>query len=134
MKLSQEFLDKMSIGLSLACAIHCLASPILVALLPSIVATQFEGETFHILMVAVVLPVSAYALTMGCRQHQRYGLLVLGGFGVMLLVAALVVGEALLGGQGETILTLLGGAMIALGHFWNFRLCRQHANCPCPDS
>ena len=62
--------DKAAIGLSLLCALHCLALPLFLSLFPALVAIGFEDERFHLLMLVSVVPMSLFALTLGCRQHQ----------------------------------------------------------------
>ena len=133
MKNFQMFTDKAAIGLSLLCAIHCLASPLAIVLLPSLAALPLDGELFHIWMVVAVLPTSAYALTMGCRQHKQYRLLVVGLLGLACLLLAVILGETLLGEAGEKLLTSLGAGIIAYGHFRNYRLCQDQWNCNCPE-
>lgn len=130
---TQEITDKFAISLSLLCAIHCLALPVLLILLPSLTALQLDNEAFHSGMLVVVLPTSFYALTMGCKKHKRYRLLFLGFTGLTLLVLAVLLGEDITGEYGEKILTLFGATLIASGHYWNFRLCQQHTNCDCSD-
>ena len=132
----QTVTDKLTIGLSLGCAIHCLSVPILLAMLPGMAALQLDTEAFHFWMLVAVLPTSIYALTMGCKQHKRYRLFLLGLTGLSLLVLALALGEARIGELGEKILTLIGGAFVALGHWLNYRLCQtqNHENCACPNS
>ncbi len=58
MRTIQNFTDKMAISLSLLCAIHCLALPLLIVLLPSITALQLYGEDFHLWMLLAVIPTS----------------------------------------------------------------------------
>ena len=105
MKTTQAITDKLAIGLSLACVIHCLALPVLLVLLPGIAALQLNNESFHLWMVVAVLPSSIYALTLGCKQHKRYQLLFLGSVGIVLMILALFLGEAVIGELGEKILT-----------------------------
>ncbi|MDC9724724.1 MAG: MerC domain-containing protein [Gammaproteobacteria bacterium] len=133
METLQTITDKLSISLSLLCAIHCLALPVILTLLPSLAALQLDNEAFHYWMVLAVIPTSIYALTMGCKRHKHFRLLLIGGAGLALLVLAVVLGEEAIGESGEKILTLLGATLVAIGHFWNFRLCRQQ-DCACPDS
>ena len=135
MKTGQAVTDKLAIGLSLMCAIHCLAVPVLLVMLPSLAVLQLDNEAFHFWMVLVVIPTSIYALTLGCKQHERYQLLFLGGIGLVLLISALVAGEERIGEAGEKILTLLGASFVAIGHWFNFRLCQPKNNkgCACPD-
>ena len=131
MKTTQAITDRLAIGLSLMCVIHCLAITSLLALLPSVVALPLENEAFHIWMVVAVIPSSAYALTLGCKQHQRYRLLIPGSIGLTLLVLALVLGEERIGEVGEKILTVLGAGFVAAGHWFNFRLCQEHKHIDC---
>lgn len=131
MKTTQAITDKLAIGLSLMCAIHCLGLTTLLALLPSIAALQLDNEAFHFWMVAAVLPSSVYSLTLGCKQHKRYRLFIWGSIGLTLLVLALVLGEERIGEAGEKILTVLGASFVAVGHWFNFRLCQEQKNRDC---
>lgn len=135
MKTAQAVTDKFAIGLSLMCAIHCLTIPLLLAMLPSMAALQLDNEAFHLWMIVAVLPTSLYALTLGCKQHKRYRLLILGSIGLALLVLALVLGEARIGEVGEKVLTALGAGFVAVGHWFNYRLCRieKQGSCDCPN-
>ena len=124
--------DKFAIGLSLICAVHCLALPLLLIILPSIIALQLDNEVFHTLIIITVLPVSIFALTLGYKQHKSNWLLMLGFTGLLLLVIAVILGEETTGEFGEKLLTVLGASLVAAGHLWNFRLCQQLAYCACP--
>jgi hypothetical protein len=121
----ENITDKMAITLSIACAIHCLAMPLLLLLLPSFVVLQLNNEAYHTAMVLIVLPTSVFALFMGCKQHKRYRLLFIGFVGLILLVLAISLGNEF----WEKVLTLMGSAVIAGGHYWNYRLCQQHTLC-----
>ena len=129
----QRLSDKSAIGLSLLCTIHCLAMPLAAVLLPSIAALPLADETFHYWMLITVLPISAYALTMGCKKHQRYRLLLIGGVGLCILVFATYAGHDLLGETGEKTLTVVGTMILALGHLWNYRLCHHKGPCDCTE-
>lgn len=133
MKNIQILTDKTAIGLSLVCALHCLAFPLIIVLLPSLAALQLNNEAFHAWMVLAVVPISAYALTMGCRQHKRYRLLVFGFLGLSCLISAVVLGEIFLGEAWEKVLTSIGAGLIAYGHYCNYRLCQNRDNCACPE-
>lgn len=135
MKTAQAVTDKFAIGLSMMCAIHCLALPFLLALLPSLAALQLDNEAFHLWMVVAVLPTSIYALTLGCKQHKRYRLLILSAIGLAMLFMGLLLGEAIIGEAGEKILSVTGAGFVAVGHWFNYRLCRiqKHKDCACPN-
>ena len=126
MRTIQNFTDKMAISLSLLCAIHCLAFPLVILLLPTVAALQLNDEAFHLWMLVAVIPTSLYALTMGCQQHKHYRLLAVGLVGLLFLVSAVV-----LGGVWEKVLTCIGAGIMAFGHYRNYRLCQHEENCEC---
>jgi hypothetical protein len=129
----QSLTDKTAISLSLLCTIHCLFAPLLAVLLPSIAGIPLEDEIFHLWLAVAVIPISIYALTMGCKSHKRYRVLALGGVGLLILIFTALFGHGLLGEELEKTFTVIGASIIAVGHIWNYRLCRQTA-CACPES
>ena len=48
--------DKFAISLSALCSIHCLATPIVLAALPSLTGLALLDEAFHSWMVLAVVP------------------------------------------------------------------------------
>lgn len=133
MKLSSLTADKFAVGFSALCAIHCLALPLLLALIPSIAGLPLASESFHIWMVIAVIPTSIYALTLGCKKHQQKSILAYGVIGLGFLIVALTLGETLMGEFGEKFFTVLGALVIAFAHFKNYRLCQEKDNCECPS-
>jgi len=126
MKNLQTFADKASISLSFLCAVHCLAMPLLVTLLPALVALPMADEAFHKWMLFGVIPISSAALFMGCKKHKRYRVLITGFIGLAILTAAALIGHDVLGEIGEKALTVIGAAVLAIGHFWNYRACQDN--------
>ncbi len=133
MKFIQTVTDQTAIGLSFLCLLHCLALPLILVLVPSLAVLPLNDESFHFWMVLAVIPISTYALTVGCRQHKRYQLIFVGAIGLAFLIAAVVVEEALLGEAGEKILTTIGAVIIAYGHYKNYRLCQKSNNYCCAE-
>ena len=129
----QPVADKGAIGLSLLCAAHCLALPLIITLLPSLAAYGLADEALHTWIILAVIPLSTFALTMGCKRHREFSVLYTGCTGLLLLCLAPLLGHELLGEAGEKGLTLAGAALIAASHIKNFRLCRKEAHCDCPD-
>lgn len=128
----QFFADKTAISLSLLCAVHCLAMPLLVLSIPSLTSLGLDDEAFHLWMLVAVIPISTLALFMGCKKHRRKSVVLIGGPGLAVLCAAAFLGHDLLGEFMEKALTVLGATLIALGHVWNYRLCRSQRPCACP--
>ena len=133
MSQANQYADKIAIGLSSLCALHCLGLPLLWVVLPSASALNLNTEAFHVWIVFAVIPTSIYALTRGCKKHQYFHLLAIGFVGLAFLLLAIAIPHALLGEWGEKGLTLIGAGIIAYGHFKNFRLCQKHNDCACPN-
>ena len=76
MKASETVTDKLVLGASVACIIHCLAFPLLIILVPSMTILQMNNDALHFWMAATVIPAGLFMLFFGPRQHNRYRLLV----------------------------------------------------------
>ena len=120
----QNFSDKAAVSLSILCTAHCLILPLLLTSLPSTLALTMQDEVFHLSLVFLVVPMSLFALALGCKDHKRYRVLALGVAGMTCLLSAVFLDHHILGESGEKILTVIGSAFIALGHVFNYRLCR----------
>ena len=129
MRATQAFTDKFSIGLSMLCAIHCLLLPLLLVAIPSLGSLHLQNESFHTWMIVAVIPTSIFALTIGCKKHQRYRLLLWGVTGLILMVLAITLGHDIVGEAGEKVLTLLGATFVVIAHWGNFKRCQQRKNC-----
>lgn len=129
MKLTQTTADKFAIGLSLMCTVHCFATPVILALLPSFAVLQINGEQFHLWVLAVVLPTSLLALSLGCKKHKRTRYMACGVVVLAFLIIAVLLGQE----EAEKVLTLIGSAFIALAHWFNYQQCfkKNNENCPC---
>lgn len=118
--------DRLAVGISLLCAVHCFLTPILVALLPSVQALSIiDDEAFHSWLLMGVLPTSFLTLVMGCRRHKKYSFFLLGILGLFVLVSAGLWIEEHLGCDYERWATLAGSCIIAIAHANNYRLCRK---------
>lgn len=119
------FLDKTAIGLSAICAIHCLMLPIGLALIPSLAVLPMGDESFHHLLIFVVLPTSVIALSMGCRRHRQWRVAAWGGAGLIVLVFTALFGHDVLGEQLEKWTTVFGAALVAMSHIMNYQRCQS---------
>jgi uncharacterized membrane protein YfcA len=121
--------DKLAIGLSTVCAVHCLLLPILLVALPAVAATSLGDESFHQWMLVAVLPTSLIALFTGCRRHRNNRVLSMGILGLAVLTITAFLGHELFGETGEVIASLFGASLIAFSHYRNHRLRRQALCC-----
>lgn len=124
----RTYMDAAAVVLSGVCLLHCLALPIALTVLPIVNVTLLDESTFHLIMMAVILPISIIALTIGCRQHKDKLTLVLGSVGLGILTITAIFGHELLGLTGERIVTSIGGLILAAAHIQNYLCCRND-NC-----
>jgi hypothetical protein len=110
-------LDRFAMGLSGLCAVHCLASAVLVALAASAGGLLLH-PIFHEVGLTIAIGLGAIALGRGIFDHGYMAPAVTGSLGLGIMAGAM----SLPHGDGqETIWTLIGVAVLALGHDLNRR-------------
>ncbi len=111
-------LDRLAIGTSLLCLLHCIGLPILFAMLPALSSVLPLGEGVHVLMLLTALPVSGIALTGGYRAHGRIVPAILGTLGLVALAVGVMFAST---PAIETAFTVAGGLALATAHIGNWR-------------
>lgn len=107
-------------ALSALCLVHCLALPLLLAVLPVLLGSFVSGEAFHRWMLLAVVPTSAWALIGGVGRHGVRAPLMIAAVGIALLTLAAFGGSWFgLPESGDTGLTVVGGLLLAAAHSWN---------------
>lgn len=114
--------DKLAMGLSLLCVLHCLALPIFIIVFPSITYASASDELFHQLMLMVILPVSIAVLAMGLRHHKDITVFAIGLVGLLILTGTALIDHEHMTEWLEVSLTVLGSSIIAYAHFRNARV------------
>jgi len=110
-------IDRWAIGLSGLCAVHCFASAVLVALAAS-AGGLLLNPLVHEIGLSVAILLGAVALGRGVFLHGYVTPLAIGSFGLGVMAGAISLPHD--GGQ-ETIWTLVGVGLLALGHDLNHR-------------
>lgn len=113
--------------LPLVCAVHCVLTPALVALMPA------AGPTPAVewLLLAASVAVAIRGLRRGARFYRRSVVWAVSGLGAAIWTLSLLgVFEPL----PEPITSALGGLTLAAGLFWNGRLSHRRGcrDCGCP--
>jgi hypothetical protein len=124
MQFSRHF-DRVAIALSAVCIVHCLAVPLLVALLPFAALSFGDSEHFHGLMLWLVVPTSLLGFVLGYRLHRRAGLVVVGIVGIIVLAAAAIYGHESWSEALEVTISVAGSLLLAAAHWLNFREVRR---------
>jgi len=116
LKLLRDRFDRVGILLSGLCAVHCLATLIVVALFGLGGGILLEPD-LHRVGLALAIVVGAVALGFGVIRHGRREPLAIGAAGLVLMAAALGAGH----GPAEAVLTIAGVTLVALAHWRNVR-------------
>lgn len=117
-------LDGSAMSLSGLCLVHCLALPVLAALLPAL-GPWTHAEWVHVAIVLFAAPIAAFALARPVHgERPPRALTALGGLGVALLALGAFGSPAI-----ETPVTVAGSLCLAAAHLWNWRRHgRRHAD------
>lgn len=124
MHFSRHF-DQVAIALSAICIVHCLAVPVLVAVLPIALLSLGDSVHFHGLMLWLVVPTSLVGFLLGLRLHRKGGIVVLGMVGIVVLAAAAVYGHDAWPETLEVPISVAGSLLLAAAHWLNFREVRR---------
>jgi len=125
MNLAQPVFDRIAIGISTVCALHCAVLPIVVSLFPALISSFVDDHYFHLMLLWVIVPSSVIALFMGCKKHSDAYVFLLGASGLLMLVGIGIFGHDLVGEAGEKIGTVFASFVIVFAHLRNHSLCRK---------
>jgi MerC mercury resistance protein len=107
-------LDRIAMGLSGLCLVHCVATAILLGLLAS--AGGFLGQPIiHEVGLTLAMIIGAVALGRGVREHGFFLPAAVGMSGLFVMAYAMTLHETGL----EPVFTMAGVMMLALGHRLN---------------
>ena len=113
---SGGMLDRLAIGLSGLCLVHCLATSVLIAMLAS-AGGLFLSPIIHEAGLTLAIAVGLIALGRGIYDHGFMMPSAVGGLGLGVMTGAL----SLPHGTTEIVYTMIGVAILALGHDLNRR-------------
>ena len=109
-------LDSAGIALSGLCALHCLVSILVVSGL-GIGGQFFLSPDFHRIGLVLAVLIAAVAIGWGALRHRRAAPFVVAMMGLTFMGGALAVPH----GVKEAVLTIIGVALVSLGHIINLR-------------
>jgi hypothetical protein len=107
-------LDRMAIGLSGLCLVHCLATAVLLGLVSA--AGGFLGSPWiHEVGLSLAMALGSIALGRGILEHGFMMPSAVGGLGLGVMAGALTLPH----NGGEALYTMIGVGILALGHRLN---------------
>lgn len=127
----QRTFDRLGFSASTICAIHCVATPLLLSVLPALGLGFLAHGTFEMVMIATSIVIAAVSLGSSYRIHRKLNPILMMISGGMILVFNFVGHDS----HSETIemlhpyIAAFAGLMIAGAHWINMRLCRSCEVC-----
>ncbi len=111
-------LDRIAIGLSGVCAVHCLATTIVLAFV-SAAGGVFLDPLFHEVGLTLAIVLGAVALGRGIMTHGYAMPAAMGAFGLGVMAGAMNLPHD--GSGSEALWTIVGVGLLAFGHDLNRR-------------
>ncbi|MBV7258606.1 MerC domain-containing protein [Erythrobacter crassostreae] len=108
--------DRAGIVLAGLCAIHCVATVVVVSALGLGSHFLFSPE-IHRFGLALALIIAAVAIGWGALKHRRAAPFVTAMMGLSFMGGALAMPH----GTGEAVLTIIGVSLVSVGHLLNLR-------------
>jgi len=108
-------LDRMAIGLSGLCLVHCVATTVLLALV-SAAGGVLGAPIIHEVGLTLAMIMGAISLGRGILEHGYSMPSAVGGLGLGVMAGALTLPH----NGTEALYTVVGVAILALGHRLNF--------------
>ena len=122
---NQELVDTTGACLSFACAVHCLATPLLVAVLPLIGLSFLIGERAEFVLIIMAAVLATGSLMWGVRSHRSWQVFLI----LVAAVAFIVTGRTVVEGTVEVVFHSVAGILLASAHLVNRHLCKTCPAC-----
>jgi hypothetical protein len=117
--------DVFGITASTICAIHCIATPIALALLPAYAGEAWESPLAHQLCAGAVALFCLMAAIQGYKKHADWKPLAPLALGLLFVVTATFLLPEAFHELYETPVLCLGSFALVVGHVWNIRRLSQ---------
>ncbi|MCU1298706.1 MAG: hypothetical protein JWO91_2984 [Acidobacteriaceae bacterium] len=121
--------DFLGTAASMLCVVHCVLTPVLLALSPTL-ATMLPGSTsVHRILIFFVVSLGLLAFVSGSRKHRR-SVVLLPMCGGIALVGFGAFGDAYLRSAiAETLVTAAGSVLLMVAHGLNRSFCHSCDKC-----
>lgn len=107
--------DAYAASFSTLCVVHCLAVPVLLAVLPTFPAI-LDNHLIHVLLVLLAAPITLRVVWGAIENKESMAFVVSALFGLALLVSAIT----FVPHELEVTLTVCGGVSLAGAHIWRW--------------
>ena len=117
---NHELADMTGACLSVACAIHCLAMPLLVAVLPLIGLGFLANERAELVLILGAIGLAVVSLAWGIRHHRSWRALLI----LIVALAFIATARTAVEDTFEVVFYSIGGILLASAHLVNRHLCK----------
>ncbi|MDE0398499.1 MAG: MerC domain-containing protein [Candidatus Poribacteria bacterium] len=117
---SQELVDNTGACLSFACAIHCMAMPLLVTILPLIGLSFLATERAELVLITGAIALAIGSLAWGVRNHRRWRVFLI----LIVALAFIATARTVVEGSFEVVFYSIGAILLASAHLVNRHLCK----------
>ena len=114
--IAHDLFDRLAIGLSALCLVHCATTVVVVALLAS-AGGELLHPAIHRVGLGLAMLLALIGLGRGYLDHRKAGPALLGAAGI----AAMAIGLTVPHGMVEAAYTITGVSLVATAHFLNRR-------------
>ena len=126
---SPVWVDQLGAGLSVACALHCMFSPVLVAVLPMLGLGFLVDEMAEVVLLSLAVILAVGSLCWGFRLHKSIRVFFPLGAAVLLIAAGRLFAED----ASEIVLVVAGALLLVVSHLLNRYFCRTCLDCNHPE-
>ena len=126
---NHELADTTGAYLSVACAIHCLAMPLLVAVLPLIGLGFLANERAELFLILGAIGLAVGSLAWGIRNHRSWRALLILIVALAFIATARTAVESIF----EVVFYSIGAILLASAHLVNRHLCKTCPACEPED-
>jgi len=118
-------LDTVGAGVSFACALHCLAMPFVVGILPLMGLGFLADHTTEAIFIVLSICLAMLSLCWGLKTHKNYKAF------IVFLFSAFLIGSGifLVSETFHLMFIVMGAIGIATSHLLNIKLCRSCTSC-----
>ncbi len=123
-----QLLDKAGVAASWVCAVHCLALPFLVGVLPLVGLSFLLEEATERVFIGISVIIAVLGLLPAYfREHGKLRSIFLAAAGIGLITLTHFLFEENL--TAKIVFLIAGAGLISAAHLLNRRLCRECAVC-----
>ena len=122
--ISHEMVDNVGAVLSCACAVHCVAMPLLVTVLPLLGLGFLTSEPAELIIVGAVALAIGSAVW-GVRHHRHWRAFLI----IVVAIAFIAIGHVATEGIFEVVFHTTAGILLATAHLLNRHLCKTCPAC-----